>query len=560
MLQVWQATPSAHLDLTIASVLSLSLSKGNVWAGLGVHTQVFFIGVALDVARRFWYKLQFVAALFVGFVTHRKLRLTLPLHVCVFALFVLLSPVLFATMLVSSVISAPLLPLFTLPLFVLAFPRTARFWPSCIRFGGCYSKSPDSVFYEQSVQEMAKAISGSMKAGAISAQPGTYVLLRFQDRLSIATVLESGYGYCVANIRGLELQETSCHTVEATRVDDIFERAYGGSCRTCLNVNPLNTLHPIGSAVITTYSDARNVLSGIIDQPSSLDKFSSNLLKTLVWVLFQQRDYFRRYLPLSTTTSVQSQTAKVSPPKSGTEPAERTRIKTLAGKATSTDTVSWSSSVGSLEEPIPNPQVLNIKSPAKHQPSLRRNTLSLPGLIAEDRPLDSDSDATPDRAFAGGLQSAPLFSVVDVVDRVRLAGRAGPGSPPGTIPIKHSTLKKLLHRFPRSWLGSLTRSRYGQGQAEMLPVEVEHFTKVVLACFSVADAPTSGSLCGAATVTKPLDVYKGFHGEFPHSEHSERLSADAALMRVVNKAYRSGHPCVELTGVLKRVYCIAGML
>ena len=505
-----------------------------------MHTQVFIIGAALDVARRFWHKLEFVAALVVGFMAHRKLRLSLPLHVCVLVLFVLFSPVLLATMLISSVVSAPLLPLFTLPLFVLAFPRTVRFWPSFVRFGGSYSKSPDSVFYEQAVPEMAKAISSSMKAGAISAQPGTYILLRFQDRLSIATVLESGYGYCIANIRGLELQETSCHTVEASRVDDIFERAYNSSCRSCVNVNPLNTLHPIDSVVITTYSDARNVLSGIIDQPSSLDKFSSNLLKTLVWVLFQNREYFRRYLPLSTATSVQSQqTAIASPVRSGTELAQKPHKK-LAGKATSTDTVSWSSSVGSLEEPIPNPQVLNIRAPIKRLPLPRRNTLSLPGLLAEDRPLDSDSDATPDRTFAGGFQSAPLFSVVDIVDhRVRLAVRSVPGSPPGTIPIKHSTLNKLRHRFPRSWLGTVTRSRCGQGQAEMVPAEVDHFVKVVLACFSVADAPTSGSLCGAATVTKPLDVYKGFHGEFPSSEHSERLAADTTLMRLVHKAYRS---------------------
>ena len=498
---------------------------------------MFIVGVALDVARRFWRKLEFVAALLVGFATHRKLRLTLPLHICVFVLFFLFSPLLLATMLISSVISAPLLPLFTLPLFVVAFPRTARFWPSCIQFGGSYSKNPDSVFYEQAIPEMARAISSSMKAGAISAQPGTYVLMRFQDRLSIATVLESGYGYCIAHIRGLELQETSCHTVEANRVDDIFERAYRGSCRSCLNINSLNTLRPVDSAVITTYSDAHNVLSGVIDQPASLDKFSSNLLKTLVWVLFQHRDNFRRYLPLSTVTSVQSQSqaATTSPVRSGAGPGAESSTKKLAGKAASSDTVSWSSSVGSLElEPIPNPQVLNIRSPAKRLPlAPRRNTLSLPGLIAEDRPLDSDSDATPDRAFAGSLQSAPTLV------SVRLAGgRAGPASPPGTIPIKHSTLNKLLHRFPHDWLGIVTRSRYGQGQPEMPPAEVDLFVKVVLACFSVADTPTSGSLCGAATVTKPLDVYKGFHGEFPHSEHSERLAADTALMHMVHKAYR----------------------
>ena len=43
--------------------------------------------------------------------------------------------------------------------------------------------------------------------------PGRHFLIRFQDRLVWIQVLEQGHGYCTVSVKGLELQETSCHTV-----------------------------------------------------------------------------------------------------------------------------------------------------------------------------------------------------------------------------------------------------------------------------------------------------------------------------------------------------------
>ena len=39
-------------------------------------------------------------------------------------------------------------------------------------------------------------------------------------------VLEKGNGYAVYSIKGMELQETSCHNLEATRIDDIFNKTF----------------------------------------------------------------------------------------------------------------------------------------------------------------------------------------------------------------------------------------------------------------------------------------------------------------------------------------------
>ena len=56
-------------------------------------------------------------------------------------------------------------------------------------------------------------------------------------------ILEKGNGYTVYKMKGMELQETSCHTLEATKVDEIFTSAF--ERRACLNHYPLHTLTPI---------------------------------------------------------------------------------------------------------------------------------------------------------------------------------------------------------------------------------------------------------------------------------------------------------------------------
>ena len=118
--------------------------------------------------------------------------------------------------------------------------------------------------------------------------PGDHYLVRFQDRLIWVHVLESGYKFCTMVLKGLELQETSCHTVEATRVDDVFQDIFvheGKWPLVSLNQHVTNVLRPCDSLTLNTYSDAKNVLTGVIDQPENLRRNSENFFKTLVWVL-----------------------------------------------------------------------------------------------------------------------------------------------------------------------------------------------------------------------------------------------------------------------------------
>lgn len=129
-------------------------------------------------------------------------------------------------------------------------------------------------------------------------QPGNHYLLRFQDRLVWVMVLERGAGYCTISIKGLELQETSCHTTEAARFDDQFGEAFEGkfgASRGCsVNKYPLHCLTPVDAVIVRTYSDARNVLTGVIDSADSVGITLSFFAKSLTWLLLQHVNKLKR--------------------------------------------------------------------------------------------------------------------------------------------------------------------------------------------------------------------------------------------------------------------------
>lgn len=86
------------------------------------------------------------------------------------------------------------------------------------------------------------------------------------------------------------MQETSCHTAEALRVDEVFEGAFEQEeyARICsINKHFGNVLTPCTVLPVKLYSDAKNVLSGIIDSHDNLREFKGDLVKVLVWILVQ---------------------------------------------------------------------------------------------------------------------------------------------------------------------------------------------------------------------------------------------------------------------------------
>lgn len=285
---VWQNTVHSLLELSVVHIVMVTNTSNSIVTMLGVPVLAMIIGLCRDRFYQFLNKTYFFFTLLISSWSDKKQRRgsTIPIIIISF----ILLPVILAIIILASAISVPLLPLFTLPLFFISFPRPLRSWPEPV--GASANSCPDTNFYKQLAPELSKAFSTAFSDGSLGEPcPGNNYLVRFQDRLVWVMVLERGASYCTINIKGLELQETSCHTAEAARIDDIFEFAFerpeNGSVIGCPNEYLLHTLTPADACYLKAYSDARNVLTGIIDNPSASELTMNSFLKSLVWVLLK---------------------------------------------------------------------------------------------------------------------------------------------------------------------------------------------------------------------------------------------------------------------------------
>ncbi|XP_022348596.1 pecanex-like protein 4 [Enhydra lutris kenyoni] len=284
---VWQHTENALLETVIVSVVHLLISSTDVWWNRSVDTgiRLLIVGIMRDRLIQFISKLQFAVTVLLASWTEKKRRKSTT-TLCI--LNIVFSPFVLVFLIFSTLLSSPLLPLFTLPLFLVGFPRPVQIWPGAVGTAACVCA--DTVYYDQMVPGLTTALQAAMAAGSLGLLlPGSHYLGRFQDRLIWIMILECGYTYCCINIKGLELQETSCHTAEAQRVDEVFlsafEQEYSRVCS--INEHFGNVLTPYTVLPVKLYSDARNVLSGIIDSHDNLKEFKGDLIKVLVWLLLQ---------------------------------------------------------------------------------------------------------------------------------------------------------------------------------------------------------------------------------------------------------------------------------
>ncbi|NXQ55169.1 PCX4 protein, partial [Anthoscopus minutus] len=286
---VWQNTENALLDMVVVSATQMLALNPDLWWNRSLDTgiKLLLVGLLRDRLSQFLSKLHFAFAILLTSWTEKKQRRRS--SAALIALNVAFFPVLLALVAVSAVLSSPLLPLFTLPVFLVGFPRPLRSWPGPV--GGSACVCSDTVYYRQLVPSLAAALQSALAAGGLGLSlPGSHYLCRFQDRLMWILVLEKGFTYCGVNIKGLELQETSCHAAEAHRVDEIFEMAFEHQEHTrILSPNPHfgHILTPCTVVPVRLYSDARNVLSGIIDSHENLKHLKDDFIKVLVWMLIQ---------------------------------------------------------------------------------------------------------------------------------------------------------------------------------------------------------------------------------------------------------------------------------
>eukprot|EP00033_Pygsuia_biforma_P002834 GCRY01003128.1.p1 GENE.GCRY01003128.1~~GCRY01003128.1.p1 ORF type:complete len:878 (+),score=107.36 GCRY01003128.1:233-2866(+) len=274
-------------------------------------------------------KLNFFSVYFYTALTSKKLKVQNQVFLVVSA-FVLLPFSLFS-LLAAVVLSVPLLPVLGLPVFLPAFPRPSRLWPRFTPHGA--GDQIETALYVQLASELAHHLPQLVMAGALPfPTAGAVLLIRVQNKVLWATVLSSSSTYVTLVFKGLELQETDCHHVEAAALDDAISDAFNprptlsaynphtfgedaefegqlqgvGASESEPNMHKgksrsrsrvvqsqrkslfrpgvfMNAFVPQMEGLFPLYSDADFQLTGIIDFPDNLRVLPSTFLRCLVY-------------------------------------------------------------------------------------------------------------------------------------------------------------------------------------------------------------------------------------------------------------------------------------
>ncbi|XP_010877133.3 pecanex-like protein 4 isoform X2 [Esox lucius] len=562
---VWQSSEDALLQMVV--VVSVRLAAGDSqlpgWDSLGTGVQLLLVGLLSDRLLQFLSKLKFALAVLVTSWTEKKQRrqsagtlLALNSSLC---------PLLLSVVVLSAMLSAPLLPLFTLPIFLVGFPRPQRSWPGPV---GTACPCSDSIYYQQMSGSLASALRSAFARGSLGVVvPGSHFLGRFQDRMVWIMILERGYGYCTVNIKGLELQETSCHTVEARRVDEVFEWAFERPERLGLNqglnLHWGNALTPCAALPVRVYSDARSVLSGIIDSHDNLRKLQDDFLKALVWLLLRNSVQRRRTFPWGAEEGAGSRKSPSSRlgPSVVTHPAEAIMVESNVSPRRFRQDSSSLTSFGdwSDEDDLFGPQparrtVALVSTEAQLGDTVRQTGPSLPGSVEMDSLFENMalSALQPLQPLGLGLPAVDKGRNTEVLPSETASTMAHinfscPHSelfslPPGwrTAPLLPSRLQQLRSLFPEEWfgytLGRLALAIHDEASEDVSNALKEDVglkdlhAQVALSCLV--------SLGAESAFTSPSYVYRVYCGDVPWTEGLDWLSENKELYQLALKAFR----------------------
>ncbi|NXO18265.1 PCX4 protein, partial [Oriolus oriolus] len=543
---VWQNTENALLDMVVVSAAQMLVFNPDLWWNRSLDTgiKLLLVGLLRDRLFQFVSKLHFAIAILLTSWTEKKQRRKS--SAALIALNVAFFPVLLGLVAVSALLSSPLLPLFTLPVFLVGFPRPLRSWPGPV--GGTACVCSDTVYYRQLVPSLAAALQSALAAGGLGLSlPGSHYLCRFQDRLMWILVLEKGFTYCGVNIKGLELQETSCHAAEAHRVDEIFEMAFEHQEHTrILSPNPHfgHILTPCTVVPVRLYSDARNVLSGIIDSHDNLKHLKDDFVKVLVWMLVQ-------YCYKKSKTWESPGSADKN--KQGSFP-ENQHSGTVKGSRAlreedsfSVDTVEDWTDDSDIFDFEPNSRTRDRKEPGQLG-LMSKVHLSIPGSV-ETQSQDFLQEMSPEdklnRAVVLGLPALDKGKQPEVLPRVEFScSYSELLSIPEewrTAPVPSSKVSEMRQRFPEEWyhfvLSQLDFFHLKEKPSSLLTDLMQdkalkdlYIHGVLSCCFGLFGLDNA--------VPAPSHVFRAYTGGIPWSAGLDWLTGKPELFQLALKAFR----------------------
>lgn len=541
---VWQNTENALLETVIVSAVHLLTSSTDVWWNRSLDTgiRLLLVGIIHDRLIQFISKLQFaVTVLLASWMekTRRKSTTTL----CI--LNIVFSPFVFVFIAFSTLLSSPLLPLFTLPLFLVGFPRPTQSWPGVVGTAACVCA--DTVYYYQMVPGLTTALQSAMVAGSLGCLlPGSHYLGRFQDRLIWIMILERGYTYCCINIKGLELQETSCHTAEARRVDEVFEGAFEQEYTRICSINEHfgNVLTPCTVLPVKLYSDAKNVLSGIIDSHDNLREFKGDLVKVLVWILVQYCSRRSNMQENVHKTENKGKTSLIILPALNTSPQTQSPDDTDSLNSEISD--DWSDDIFGDE-----PTTKKGKEEKDQLKVLQSINLPIPGSVESQSVDDHSTGKVPESSlYKAVLLGYPAVDKGKQEDMVYI--------PLMEFSCSHSHLLSL----PEEWMSNCLPNSKMREMSSLFPEEWYQFVLRQLECFHLEDnVPNVLEEIAKDTVLKdfyvravmtcyfslfgvdnmdpsPSHILRVYNGVLPWSVALDWLTEKPELFQLALKAFR----------------------
>ena len=85
-------------------------------------------------------------------------------------------------------------------------------------------------------------------------------------------------------------QETSCHSLEATRIDDIFQSTFEKMEK--LNTFLFHCLTPLTDISVKMYSDTKNNLTDVLNDDVTLKYVMESFVEVLLWMLVKCQKEF----------------------------------------------------------------------------------------------------------------------------------------------------------------------------------------------------------------------------------------------------------------------------
>ncbi|XP_068005063.1 pecanex-like protein 4 isoform X2 [Melanerpes formicivorus] len=540
---VWQNTENALLDIVVVAVAQMLVLSPDLWWNRSLDTgiRLLLVGILRDRLLQFASKLQFAIAILLTSWTEKKQRRKST--ATLITLNIVFFPILLIFIAISALLSSPLLPLFTLPVFLIGFPRPVRSWPGPVGAAACVCS--DTVYYQQMVPSLAGALQSALAAGSLGLSlPGSHYLCRFQDRLVWILVLEKGFTYCGVNIKGLELQETSCHAAEAHRVDEIFGMAFEHQEHTKIlspNHHFGHILTPCTVLPVRLYSDARNVLSGIIDSHENLKHLKDDFIKVLVWMLVQY--CYKKSKTWESPGSVKKNkkgSVSKTQPSGEVERSQPPREE----DSFSVDTVEdWTddSDIFDLE---PSGRIKGKREPVQIGTTPKVH-LSIPGSVETETPQEMSPEDKLYKAVVLGLPAVDKGKQQEALPQVEFScSYSELLSIPEewrTAPVPSSKLNEMKQRFPEEWyhfiLSQLDFFHLKEKPSNLLDDLMKdkalkdlYIHGVLSCCFGLFGLDN--------TVPAPSHVFRAYTGGIPWSVGLDWLTSKPELFQLALKAFR----------------------